>query len=168
MALTLVAAVLAYWPQASHYIHKRYAQVRPYPHLTTSFRWARSISGARIGLAGTTAAFFQYPYYGNDISNAVQFVARQGPHGSFIPYANCPAWRAAVNRGHFNYLVTSRAKSRVTPHAHRHPPEEAWASSDPATRAIIHQGPMAVFRVRGKLDPNACAGAGAGALKHTA
>jgi hypothetical protein len=147
----------AYWPFADHYVRDRYADLRPGTHLTSSFSWAKGVRNARIGLAGTTAAFFQYPYYGDDVSNAVRYIARHGTHGSFTPIDECAAWRTAVNRGRFTYLVTTPRLNPVNLLAPRFSPERAWARSDSATTTVLRDGPVAVYRVNGRLHPGRCA-----------
>ena len=36
--------------------------------------------------------------------------------------------------------------------------EALWTRSDPATRQILHDGPVSIFQVDGRLDPAACDG----------
>ena len=47
--------------------------------LDSAYRWARGIEDARIGLAGTTAGFAGYGFYGTDLSNQVVVPRRRGP-----------------------------------------------------------------------------------------
>ena len=54
----------------------------PSMNLDTAYRWASGVSDARIGLAGTTAGFLGYGFYGTDLSNRVVYLgarARTGP-----------------------------------------------------------------------------------------
>ena len=51
----------------------------PGMHLDSAYRWARGIEDARIGLAGTTAGFAQYGFYGTDLSNRVVYLGDRGP-----------------------------------------------------------------------------------------
>ncbi len=37
-------------------------------HLDSAYRWARDVEDSRIGLAGTTAGFAGYGFYGTDLS----------------------------------------------------------------------------------------------------
>ncbi len=157
LAVLLAVGVAAYWPLADRYVRDRYSNLRPGTHMTASFSWAKGIRDARIGLAGTTAAFFQYPYYGDDVSNSVRYIARRGQHGSFTPIADCAAWRSAVNRGRFTYLVTTPRLNPVNLLSPRYSPERAWASSDPGTTTVLRDGPVAVYRVESRLHPGRCA-----------
>ena len=56
----------------------------------------------RIGIVGPPGAFGQFVFYGNDLSNRVQYVRPVGPSTEFRPIANCFEWRRAVNAGHFS------------------------------------------------------------------
>ncbi len=151
-----VLAALAYWPTASRYERDRYTDLRPGTHMTSSFSWAKRISDARIGLAGTTAAFFQYPFYGDDLSNAVRYIAHRGAHGSFTAIDDCASWRRAANRGRFTYIVTAPRLNSVDLFAPGFSPERGWAGRDSATRIIRRSGPVAVFKVDGRLHPGGC------------
>ena len=62
---------------------------------------------ARIGLAGTTAGFLGYGFYGRDLSNRVVYLGEEGPHGAFNAIRTCRGFRAAVNDAELDYLVTS-------------------------------------------------------------
>ena len=61
---------------------------------------------SRIAVVGGRPGFKQYVFYGNDLSNHVQYVARHGPHGAYLPIASeaaqkrrgGPAFVAAVPR----------------------------------------------------------------------
>jgi hypothetical protein len=128
--------------------------------LSTVWAWARNVDRARIGLVGTFGGFFAYPLFGLDDSNRVQYIARAGPHSSFAPILTCRAWRAAVNAGHYRYVVTTPARNPWTPHALEPSPEGAWTSSDPAAHLVLrrvadHQ-PISVFELSGPLDRGGC------------
>ena len=43
---------------------------------------------ARIAVVGGRPGFKQYVFYGDDLSNHVQYVARHGPHGAYLPIAS--------------------------------------------------------------------------------
>jgi hypothetical protein len=124
--------------------------------------WAlfRSIHDARVGVAGTFGAFATYPLYGVDDSNRVQYIAAHGPHGSFTPIRTCPAWRAAVNAGHYRYVVTTPGRDpwrrrQLTPS-----PEGGWIDTDPAAHRIFRHvafgQPIQVFELSGPLNVSGC------------
>ena len=68
------------YPLQRHYLENRYADPQfTTPGLNAAFKWSSSISGARIATTSTR----QYPLYGTDLSNHVQFVGQPTPHGGF-------------------------------------------------------------------------------------
>jgi hypothetical protein len=113
-----------------------------------------------VGVVGTFGGFFAYPLDGLDDSNRVQYLAMRGPHGSFTPIATCAQWRSAVNDAHLTYLVTTPARDPWHPRILSPSPEDAWTASDPAARpvftALAKGQPIAVYRIRGQLDPASC------------
>jgi hypothetical protein len=117
-------------------------------YLPATYRWARTVRDERIGVVGTP---LQYPLYGNDLSNHVQYVARRGRHGSNFPITTCRAWRRALTAGRYNYVVT--APNPLIPEA---PPEALWTERDPAATVELRDGYATVFRLRGPLDPVGC------------
>ena len=62
------------YPVQRHYLEHRFANTGsaderiPGMHLDDAYRWARGVEDARIGLAGTTAGFAGYGFYGTDLS----------------------------------------------------------------------------------------------------
>jgi hypothetical protein len=125
--------------------------------VSPSFRWANGVSDARIGLSGTTGSYFQYGYYGRDLSNTVEYVGHHGPRGSFLPIETCTEWREAVNRGRYDYLVTTPTLNPLNLQEHGYSPERDWLGSDPAASPVLEDGPVTVFQLRGQLDPAGCA-----------
>src|SRR5262249_30201472 len=97
-----------------------------------------------------------YPFYGDDLSNAVHYIARRGARGSFTAIDDCASWRRAVNRGRFTYIVTTPRLNTVNLFAPRFSPERGWAKRDSATRVVRRSGPVAVFKVDGRLHPGGC------------
>ena len=98
------------YPVQRHYLRDRYANPSfTTPGLNAAFKWARSISGARIATTTTR----QYPLFGTDLSNRVQFVGEQRPHGGFVAPSTCRAWRRLLDEGDYDYVVASR--DRVEP-----------------------------------------------------
>jgi hypothetical protein len=109
---------------------------------------------------GTFGGFFAYPLYGLDDSNRVRYIAARGPHGAFTPIATCAEWRSAVNDAHLSYLVTTPARDPWHPKVLSPSPEDAWTASDPAAQpvfsALAKGQPIAVYRIRGPLNPEGC------------
>jgi hypothetical protein len=153
----LIAVAAAFWPIARDYLDGRYVDVWPGLHVSRSFEWANEVSGARIGLAGTTASFLQYGYYGRDLTNRVEYVGRRGPRGAFAPIETCAEWRKAVNAADLDYLVTSPTLNNSNLQDPGYAPERDWLGSAQAVSPVLEDGPVAVFRVDGRLDPEGCA-----------
>jgi hypothetical protein len=100
--------------------------------------------------------YFGYPLWGLDDTNHVTYIGRRGPHGSFRPIANCQAWRTALNRGHYQYAVTTANRvfftTRLVP-----TPDVNWTRTDPAATLVLSPDPaIQVFRLTGPLHPDRC------------
>ena len=168
-ALALLLVAIGY-PVQRDYLGDRYlnrvpAEERiPGYNLNSAYRWARGIEGARIGLAGTTAGFQQYGFYGTDLSNRVVYLGEKGPHGAFNAIPTCSRFRAAVNAADLDYLVTSPFLNFIHPDRPIESPEARWLrGAQPALAPVNRSGPVTVWKVRGKLD-TAC-GAGLAPLR---
>jgi hypothetical protein len=156
-----VAIVAIGYPVQRHYLDNRYLNADPETsipgmHLDSAYRWARGVSDARIGLAGTTAGFLEYGFYGTDLSNRVRYLGVAGPHGAFDPIPSCREFRAAVNEADLDYLVTSPFLNFIHPGAPITSPEAGWLRGVSAVRLVNRSGPVTVWRVDGHLDPTAC------------
>jgi hypothetical protein len=114
-----------------------------------AYAWAQDVRRSRIGLAGF---FIVYPFYGADLSNQVRYVGdlRRRTH-EFTDYRTCAAWRDAVNRGRYDYLVTMPPFPEFP-----EPVAARWTIGEPAAVPILHMGKVAVFRITGRLDPGTC------------
>src|SRR5207245_1235143 len=97
-ALALVAVGVG-WRAQGGYFAARYAD-------DPIWRRARALHGAAIAVGGTDQ---QYPLYGLDLSNRVQYVGHRGPHGEFTVTRSCAEWRARLRRGGYRYVVTAHA-----------------------------------------------------------
>ncbi|MFN8159655.1 MAG: hypothetical protein U0R52_01230 [Solirubrobacterales bacterium] len=151
VAVALGLLVVAAGARAQRtYLENRYA--RPgftVAGLDAAFRWARDLSGVRIA----TTATRQYPLWGTDLSNWVQWVGVHRPRAGFVAPKGCRAWRRALNEGAYDYVVVSRDRLAPGP---AFPPQAAWTASDPAARRVLRVAPTVVFRLDGPLDPSAC------------
>jgi hypothetical protein len=159
-ALALAAVAIGY-PVQRHYLRDRFLNADaetsiPGMHLDSAYRWARGVSDARIGLAGTTAGFLEYGFYGTDLSNRVRYLGARGPHGAFNAIPTCAEFRGAVNAADLDYLVTAPFLNFIEPGKPIRSPEAAWLRGEPAVAPIDRSGPVAVWRVRGRLDPAGC------------
>jgi hypothetical protein len=157
----LAAAVLAVgYPVQRSYLEDRFESFDEGMHLDSAYRWAEGVSDARIALAGTTAGFLQYGFFGRDLSNTVRYLGRHGPKGAFSAIPDCAGFRRAVNDGDFDYLVTTPYLDFAHPGQPRFSPESSWVDGDPAVRAIGRDGRgierVTVWRIRGRFDASAC------------
>lgn len=162
-ALTLSAAMLAVglgagWAVADSYVHRRYMAfaVAPVPEI---YAWAERVHHTRIGLVGLQ---LQYPLYGADDSNYVQYIGAQTAHGGFAAIASCVAWRRAVNRGDYRWLLITPPVSLQTGLGI----QAGWTATSSAAHLVLRQpssGPWeaSLYRLSGSLDPRGCGRAGA-------
>jgi hypothetical protein len=122
--------------------------------------WGRKASDERIGVFGRASAFGQYFFYGNDLTNHVQYIGEEGNHGTFRPIYTCADWRQTINQGHYDYVITTPAIGVIETVA---PPQNLWTSHDPNVQTVIQSGPAAVYKINGALDPSTCAELGTAA-----
>jgi len=122
----------------------------------------------RIGLAGTTAGFLGYGFYGTDLSNRVVYLGREGPHGAFNAIPTCREFRDAVVDADLDYLVTSPFLNFIDPGEPVPSPEIGWLGrgrardgrdSAATPEPIVRSGPVYVWKVNGELIDSFC-GAG--------
>jgi hypothetical protein len=155
LSLVLAGAAVGYWGTRD-YLRYRYTDKHGPLAVYKLWRWARGLHHARIALAGTFGFFFGYPIWGLDDSNRVAYMGQRGSHGSFRPITSCRAWRTALNRGHYQYVVTTGRSvfftTRVVPS-----PEGDWTRTDPAARLVLSPSrAIQVFRLTGPLHPDRC------------
>ncbi|HEY5941337.1 MAG TPA: hypothetical protein VIT89_00560 [Solirubrobacterales bacterium] len=162
-AAGLVVLLLAIgYPVQRDYLEARFANDGPAAeripgmNLDRAYRWARGIEDARIGLAGTTAGFAGYGFYGTDLSNRVHYLGEDGPHGAFNAIPTCAGFREAVNAADLDYLVTSPFLNFLHPGEPVASPEARWLRGSGAVRPVLRRGPVTVWKVQGELDPAAC------------
>jgi hypothetical protein len=147
LALLVVAAG---YPVQRHYLQDRYANPSfTTPGLNAAFKWAQGISDARIATTSTR----QYPLYGKDLSNHVDYIGLERPHGGFTAPTTCRTWRRLLNAGGYDYVVASR--DRIEPNKPTYPPSAAWTEG-PGAKVILRKPPTVVFKLKTPLDPSAC------------
>ena len=156
-AVGLAAVVIAggYLAQR-HYLKNRFEDAGQSQDLTEALRWANDIRDARIAVGGIRGVFTQYPFYGTDLSNEVQWLGVRGPHDAYNRIPDCRQWREAINAGHYTHVVTTF--DPYLPGTMRNSPEGRWTESDPNARVVVKQGPVRVFQITGPLDPAGCKG----------
>ena len=155
-AAVLALAVAAGYGEERHYLTHRYEKTGQIQDLARALRWSRDIRDARIAVAGIRGVFTQYPFYGTDLSNQVQWLGVRGPHDAYERIPNCREWRRAIDAGGFTHVVTTF--DPYLPGTLHNSPEGRWTQSDPNAHVVIHDGPVRVFELRGPLDPAGCTG----------
>lgn len=159
LAALAVATVALGYPVQRHYLNHRFANVSadtsvPGMDLDDPYRWARGIRDARIGLAGTTAGFAGYGFYGPDLSNKVIYLGEEGPHGAFNVIPTCQGFREAVNAAELDYLVTSPFLNFIHPDQPVPSPEARWLRGAGGAKPYFNEGPVTVWKVTGPLTTN--------------
>ncbi|HEX8743147.1 MAG TPA: hypothetical protein VF712_08425 [Thermoleophilaceae bacterium] len=169
LAAAALAALLAAagWPVQKDYFRERYAETGP--TLPPPSLWAQDLEGERIGIVGY---LLQYPLYGRDGSNRVEWLGRRGAHGSFAPIESCTGWRAAIDAGRYRYVVTAPQASVVLGDAGARlaePREAGWTASAPGAHVLMRDEPRrtTVFRLDGRLGSAGCRPARASATPPT-
>jgi len=155
------------YPIQRNYLENRFAndgtaeERIPGMDLDGAYRWAREIEDARIGLAGTTAGFAGYGFYGTDLTNRVRYLGEDGPHGAFNAIPTCAQFRDAVNDADLDYLVTAPFLNFLHPGDPIDSPEARWLRGEEAVRPVIREGSVTVWKVVGDLGPAGCGPANA-------
>ena len=157
LALSFVLAGVALgYSGTRDYLSHRYAGKYGPSAIYKVWRWARGLHHARIALVGTLGWFFGYPLWGPGDSDRVTYMGRRGPNGSFRPIAGCRTWRTELNRGNYQYVVTTANRIFFTTELVRSP-QVAWTRRDPAARLVLAPSPaVQVFRLTGPLHPGRC------------
>ena len=138
----LLAALAIGWPVQAHYLRGRYADRRDW--LAPAYLWARHTGHVRIGFVGF---FQQYPLYGPDLSNWVQYVGRPGPNGNFSSATTCRQWRGLLRDGRYDYVVFPSAGART---------ERAWTTATAGGVVPVAATSGLVVRLSSPPDPRTC------------
>jgi hypothetical protein len=150
VALVILVVVAIGYPVQRHYLENRYANPTfAAPGLNAAFKWADAISDARIATTSTR----QYPLYGTNLSNHVQYIGEERPNGGFTAPTTCRQWRLLLNAGKYDYAVTSR--DRIEPGKPPYPATTRWTKGAGAL-PILRTPPTVIFKLRRPLDPSAC------------
>jgi hypothetical protein len=149
VSIAVLAVAFGYLEQRKYLQHRYASPSFSAPGLDAAFKWANFVSGAKIATTSTR----QYPLFGRDLSNRVQYVGMQTPHGGFIPPATCPQWRRLINAGHYDYVVATRDRTEAGKAAY--PPTARWTEG-PGAVIVLRKPPTVVYKLRKPLDPSAC------------
>jgi hypothetical protein len=102
---------------------------------------------ARVAVVGLAE---NYPFYGKDLSNRVEYPARR-VGARFLAYPTCVAWNDALLSGGYDYVVTARQSGGA-------PAAAVWTSRLPGARRLAaspHRGQpwtWQVFRLDGRAS----------------
>ncbi len=178
LAVWALALVAIGYPVQRDYLGDRFRNEGPREgwipgyDLDSAYRWAQDVHDSRIGLAGTTAGFLGYGFYGSDLSNEVVYLGRDGPHGAFNALPSCRQFTAAVNRAGLDYLVASPFLDFIDSKPIESPEtdwlRESWDPDKPRSERtllpVVESGPVTVWKVNG--DVSTVCGAGLGPRRH--
>jgi hypothetical protein len=153
-----LGALGAGWWEQNHYLERRYENTSPELKLADALRWARDLRGAKVAVSGVRGVFNQYPFYGTDLSNEVQWLGIKGEHDAWLRIPDCETWRQQLADGDYTHVVTTY--DPFNPGDLEDTKEGLWTREDPAAREIADasDGPVSVFELRGEPDPAACDG----------
>ena len=150
LAAVLVLVTGLGYPIQRHYLADRYkAPTFTAPGLNAAFAWARDVSDSRIATTSTR----QYPLFGTDLSNQVQYLGINRPHGGFEAPSTCQQYLQLLNEGDYRYAIATR--DRLEPGKPPYPPSARWIENAGA-QAILKKPPTVVFELPKTLDPSAC------------
>ncbi len=108
---------------------------------------------ARIAVVGGRPGFKQYVFYGDDLSNHVQYVADDRSHGAFFPIETCEAWRKALNDGGYDYVVIGPDQRTQS----ESPVEAEWTAAGGDATKLVEDDLTFVFELPDELEENGCA-----------
>ncbi len=153
--LGAIALAAGYLIQDS-YLEDRFEGFESEAQIDDAWRFANDLDGARIGLAGTTAGFYRYGFYGGKLGNEVVYLGREGSKGAFSAIPACAGFRTAVNDAGLDYLVTSPRLNFDDQAAPLPSPEEGWLGEDPPLAPVVSEYGVTIWEVTGELDPASC------------
>jgi hypothetical protein len=155
-AVIALGALGAGWWEQNHYLERRYENTSPDLKLADALRWPRDLRDARVAVGGIRGVFNQYPFYGTDLSNEVQWLGIEGEHKAWLRIPTCERWRTELAAGDYTHVVTTYDPFR--PGELTDTKEGLWTREDPAAREIpeASDGPVSVFELEGEPDPASC------------
>ncbi|HEY5943493.1 MAG TPA: hypothetical protein VIT89_11625, partial [Solirubrobacterales bacterium] len=149
-ALAVLLVIAVGYPVQRHYLESRYKDPTfTAPGLNAAFAWSRDISNARIATTSTR----QYPLFGTDLSNHVQYLGTEQPHGGFEAPKNCQTYLQLLREGDYDYVIAT--SDRVEAGKSPYPPQVQW-TKDAGAKPILRKPPTVVFELPEDLDPSAC------------
>ncbi len=150
LAAVLVLAVAFGYPIQRHYLADRYEDPTfTAPGLDAAFAWARDVSDSRIATTSTR----QYPLFGTDLTNHVQYLGLERPHGGFEPPGTCRRYLRLLDEGNYDYAVATRDREEAGKPPY--PPSAKWIE-DAGAHPILKKPPTVVFELPKALSPSTC------------
>ena len=140
LAVLLVAVASAIRSSGTTWRPATRTRPSPRPGLNAAFAWARDVSDARIATTSTR----QYPLFGTDLSNHVQYLGTEQPHGGFEAAANCRQYLHLLNEGDYDYVIATR--DRLEPGKPPYPPTAKWTEAA-GGKVILKKPPTVVFEL---------------------
>ncbi len=129
------------YPVQRHYLESRYEDPTfTAPGLNAAFSWSRDVSGARIATTSTR----QYPLFGTDLSNRVQFLGTERSRGGFEAPKTCRSFIQLLREGDYDYVVASR--DRIEPGRPPYPPQARW-TEEAGGKVLLRKSPTVVFEL---------------------
>jgi hypothetical protein len=146
----LVLVVALGYPVQRHYLADRYkAPTFTAPGLNAAFAWSRDVSDARIATTSTR----QYPLFGTDLSNEVEYLGIHRAHGGFEAPTTCRQYLHLLSEGGYDYVIAT--KDRLEPGKAPYPPLAEWLDHAGA-HPVLKKPPTVVFKLNDHLGPEAC------------
>ena len=127
--------LLAGYPLQQSYLRDRYTGSAQGE--LPSAKWFQHENNTRVGVLGQFA-YLQYPFYGQSLSNYVQYLGVPGPHGTYSSFDSCTAWREAIDRGRYSYvyITTNEVTTRsALPSAAL--PEMKWMAPGKDSKVVL-------------------------------
>jgi hypothetical protein len=128
-------AVLAGRHEEQAYARFRYASATFSDPVAPIAGRLQAVRHARIAVIGLAE---NYPFYGPDLSNRVEYPARRHD-ARFLAYTTCRGWLRALAAGGFDYVVTARESTLDSPAA-------AWTRRYPGVRELLASAPGSTHR----------------------
>ncbi len=128
--------ILAGFPLQQNYLRDRYVTSAG-SALPSFASWFQHESNIRVGVIGSFS-YLQYPFYGKNLSNYVQYLGVRGPHGTYSTFGSCKTWRQAIGNGRYSYvLFTTGVVSKKSELSSAAVPEMGWTASDRDAKVVL-------------------------------
>jgi hypothetical protein len=148
-------AALAGWHEQRIY-SGRYARLEFTEPIEDVVAALRSVRSTRIAVSGFAE---NYPFYGQDLSNRVEYPAVR-VKARFVPYETCRSWVRALRAGRYAYVVTAQEGSSSNSDAvwtRRYPGAVEVLASAPGTERHGERWTWQLFRIDPRRPVDAAA-----------